>query len=205
MLRNINGSAPMDSIKASVGYVTNYGKPEKVKQKDQKDLLAPKDGVSLSKEARRILQKVKKVSASKKSRKSRKKRTFRTFNDKPDSKTPKKPDPNEVILKFVCSKGDVEYHSAAESSSGVRAHEEGHIAEYHEIANRLGLMVVNPEILVFHTFREDLQMMVSTGGRAKCSFAAEINGKIVPVTVSNDGRITDPETAEKVKKAKMKR
>jgi len=107
----------------------------------------------------------------------------------------KKSDPHDVNIKYVCSKGDVEYHTAADSEAGVRAHEQNHIKEYNQIAARHGLIVVSPEIEINYSFVPDLEMYVSTGGRASCSFAADIDGANIAVNVTKDGEISDPAIA----------
>ena len=48
-------------------------------------------------------------------------------------------DPGDIVLEYVCSKGDIEHHSIKDSFQGVRQHEEHHIQEYQEIAQKLGL------------------------------------------------------------------
>jgi hypothetical protein len=77
----------------------------------------------------------------------------------------------------------------------VRAHEQNHINDYYQIAARHGLVVVSPEIELTYSFVPDLEMYVSTGGRASCSFAAEIDGAFMAVSVTKDGEISDPAIA----------
>ncbi|MFP4498963.1 MAG: hypothetical protein ACLFQV_12200 [Vulcanimicrobiota bacterium] len=113
-------------------------------------------------------------------------------------------DPGEMVLEYVCSKGDVEYHSINDSFEGVRQHEMHHIEEYHEIANRLGLKVVNPDIKVFSEFMGKINRKVAVGGKATCHFTAAIDGQEVIVPVSKDGFITDHEIARKLELEKKK-
>lgn len=113
-------------------------------------------------------------------------------------------DPGEIVLQYVCSKGDIEYHSIKDSFEGVRGHEENHIKEYHEIAQKLGLQVVNPHISVFSEFFPEFGREVAVGGNAKCQFAAEIDGQQVMVPVSKDGHITDSSIV-KMLESEMKR
>lgn len=116
-----------------------------------------------------------------------------------------KKDPGSIVVEFVCSKGDREYHTINESFQAVRAHELRHIEEYHEIAGNLGLMVVNPQVSVFSKFFPKLNTTVAIGGHARCQFAARINGQTVVVDVTSDGRIADMETAKKLKDARKRK
>jgi hypothetical protein len=115
---------------------------------------------------------------------------------------PKKKTPEELgdkMIKYVCSKGDVEYHTARDSETGVRAHEERHIEEYHEMADRHGLIVLNENIEVYLENSSELEgMTISTGGRATANFAAEIDGNLVPVELGDDGSIKDSSIAAKL-------
>jgi hypothetical protein len=107
----------------------------------------------------------------------------------------------ETMIKYVCSKGDVEYHSAKDSEAGVRAHEQKHIEEYHEMAKKHGLMVLDESITINYENKSDLDgMTVSTGGLASARFAAEIVGEIVPVELGDDGSIKDSSITEKLEK-----
>ncbi|MCE1246730.1 MAG: hypothetical protein LWY06_08810 [Firmicutes bacterium] len=107
-------------------------------------------------------------------------------------------DTGDVVLDYVCSKGDRERHSVKESFTAVREHEERHISEYQEIAKKLGIKVVNPEISVFSTFSSEFKRDYATGGKATCQFSAVIDGQEVMVNVTKDGRIVDPEIAKKL-------
>lgn len=114
-------------------------------------------------------------------------------------------DPGDVVLQYVCSKGDIEYHSIKDSFQGVREHEQNHIKEYHEMAQKLGLQVVNPHISVFSEFFPELGREVAVGGNAKCQFAAEIDGQQVMIPVSKDGHITDASIVKKLENEKKRR
>ena len=118
---------------------------------------------------------------------------------------PDREDPGDMVLEYVCSKGDVEYHSVKDSFQGVRAHENHHIEEYHEIAQKLGLQVVNPHITVFSEYFPEFGRNVATGGHANCQFAAIIDGQQVIVPVSKDGCITDQEIVKKLETEKKRR
>lgn len=114
-------------------------------------------------------------------------------------------DPGDMVLEYVCSKGDIEYHSIKDSFQGVRQHEQHHIDEYHEIAQKLGLQVVNPHISVFSEFFPEFGRQVATGGNAKCQFAAMIDGQQVMIPVSKDGHITDSSIVKKLETEKKRR
>ncbi len=116
-----------------------------------------------------------------------------------------KEDPGDVVLQYVCSKGDIEYHSIKDSFEGVREHEQNHIKEYHEMAQKLGLQVVNPHISVFSEFFPEFGREVAVGGNAKCQFAAEIDGQQVMIPVSKDGHITDASIVKKLENEKKRR
>ncbi len=116
-----------------------------------------------------------------------------------------KENPDEMVLEYVCSKGDREYHTVAESFVAVREHELNHIREYHEMAQKLGLRVVNPHIEVYTEYFPEIKKQVAVGGKATCQFVATIDGEEVIVPVSKDGYILDSEIVKKLEKEKMKR
>ena len=87
----------------------------------------------------------------------------------------------------------------------VRAHEQGHIEEYHQMAQNLGLKVVNPHISVFTEYFPEINRQAAVGGRATCQFAAKINGQEVIVEVSKDGHIIDSEVAKRLEEEKKRR
>jgi len=124
---------------------------------------------------------------------------------KPPEISGPKEDPGEMVLEFICSKGDREYHSINDSFAGVRAHEEGHIAEYHEMAQKLGLKVVNPHISVFSKYFPEFGKTAATGGLATCQFTAIIDGQEVVIPVSKDGHITNSKIVEKLEQEKKRR
>jgi hypothetical protein len=111
----------------------------------------------------------------------------------------KKANPDDTLIRYVCSKGDVEYHKPKDSRAAVQAHEERHIAEYNDFAAKHGVKVASPEITVNTKFMPDLETDVSTGGLAKCHFVADLDGKTVNVPMSNDGNIADQDLAKKLK------
>lgn len=116
-----------------------------------------------------------------------------------------KKDPQDIVLEYVCSKGDRESHSIKDSFTAVREHEERHIQEYHGIAQNLGLKVVNPHISVFSEFFPELGVTAATGGFASCQFTALIDGEEVIIPVSKDGIITDAGIVKKLETEKKRR
>ncbi len=119
--------------------------------------------------------------------------------------TMERKDPGEIVMEYVCSKGDREYHSVNDSFTAVRAHEQEHISEYHEMAQKLGLKVANPHISVFSEYFPEFNRNVAVGGHAKCQFTAVIDGQEVIVPVSKDGHITDQEILKKLDLEKKRR
>jgi prolyl-tRNA synthetase len=107
-----------------------------------------------------------------------------------------------MVLEYVCSKGDRESHSVKESFTAVREHEERHISEYNQIAQKLGLKVINPEVSVFSSFNSDMKRDYATGGKATCQFMAVIDGEEVMVPVTKDGTIADPDLAKRLEDSK---
>jgi hypothetical protein len=122
-----------------------------------------------------------------------------------DTGKKKKLKPDEVMLKYVCSKGDVEYHKANESRSGVQAHEERHIADYNAYAKTNDLKVKDPGITINEEYNEDLGQSVATGGQAKCHYVAELDGVESEVSAGKDGSIADPGIAKKIDDNKRKK
>ncbi|MCD4783633.1 MAG: hypothetical protein K8T10_07360 [Candidatus Eremiobacteraeota bacterium] len=110
-----------------------------------------------------------------------------------------------VKREYICSKGDREYFSGQDSFSQVRRHEQDHLREHREIAQKLGLKIVNTNINVFSEMCPDCNDSIATGGNASSVFAAEIDGRQVIVQVSSDGNIMDSEIAGKLEQKKTKK
>lgn len=111
----------------------------------------------------------------------------------------------DILFSYTCSKGDREYHTVKDSYEGVKAHEENHIREYHDIAQKLGVKVKNPHINVYSQYFSELKRNVATGGDAQCSYSAVIDGQEVEVPVSKDGFITDTALVKKLEEEKSRR
>jgi hypothetical protein len=108
-----------------------------------------------------------------------------------------------TLIKYRCSKGDVEFHSARDSEAGVRAHEQRHIDDFHQMAKKHGLKVVDERIQINYGSNSDLDgMMISTGGHAEAKFVAEIDGNYIPVELGTDGSITDSNIARMLEEKK---
>lgn len=144
------------------------------------------------------------ASISGKSGKSSEEADDRKTGTKPEEEK-RKPRPEEVTIRYVCSKGDVEFHTAKDSDAGVRAHEERHISDYYKIAARHGLEIVSPDIVIYHTYSPDLEMYIATGGLASCSFATEIGGNRVGIPITRDGEIADSTLAKQIEEEKKRK